>query len=54
MVKLMSSPGAGKTALLERTLELMHGKLRLEFLKAMLQTTLRRPLFPLPRTDWCR
>ncbi len=39
-VNLMSSPGAGKTALLERTLERMHGKLRLGVLEGDVQTTL--------------
>lgn len=40
VVNLMSSPGAGKTALLERTLERMHGKLRLGVLEGDVQTTL--------------
>jgi hydrogenase nickel incorporation protein HypB len=37
---MMSSPGAGKTALLECTLERMHGKLRLGVLEGDVQTTL--------------
>jgi hydrogenase nickel incorporation protein HypB len=40
VVNMMSSPGAGKTALLERTLERMHGKLRLGVLEGDVQTTL--------------
>jgi hydrogenase nickel incorporation protein HypB len=36
----MSSPGAGKTALLERTLERLRGKLRLGVLEGDVQTTL--------------
>jgi hydrogenase nickel incorporation protein HypB len=39
-INLMSSPGAGKTALLERTLELLRGKLRLGVLVGDVQTTL--------------
>jgi hydrogenase nickel incorporation protein HypB len=39
-INLMSSPGAGKTALLERTLESMRGKLRLGVLEGDVQTTL--------------
>src|SRR5215213_4361758 len=34
VINLMSSPGAGKTALLERTLERMRGRLRLGILDA--------------------
>ena len=40
VINLMSSPGAGKTALLERTLERTHGKLRLGVLEGDVQTTL--------------
>ncbi len=40
VVNMMSSPGAGKTALLERTLERMHSKLRLGVLEGDVQTTL--------------
>ena len=40
VVNLMSSPGAGKTALLERTLERMRSKLRLGVLEGDVQTTL--------------
>ena len=40
VINMMSSPGAGKTALLERTLERMHGKLRLGVLEGDVQTTL--------------
>jgi hydrogenase nickel incorporation protein HypB len=40
VVNMMSSPGAGKTALLERTLERMRGKLRLGVLEGDVQTTL--------------
>jgi len=40
VVNLMSSPGAGKTALLERTLERLRGKLRLGVLEGDVQTTL--------------
>ncbi len=40
VVNMMSSPGAGKTALLERTLDRMHGKLRLGVLEGDVQTTL--------------
>ena len=39
-VNLMSSPGAGKTALLERTLEQLRNKLRLGVLEGDVQTTL--------------
>ena len=39
-INMMSSPGAGKTALLERTLELMRGRLRLGVLEGDVQTTL--------------
>src|SRR3712207_3992799 len=39
-INLMSSPGAGKTALLEHTLERMRGKLRLGVLEGDVQTTL--------------
>ena len=39
-INMMSSPGAGKTALLERTLELLRGKLRLGVLEGDVQTTL--------------
>jgi hydrogenase nickel incorporation protein HypB len=39
-INLMSSPGAGKTALLERTLERLRGKLRLGVLEGDVQTTL--------------
>ena len=39
-INLMSSPGAGKTALLERTLERLGGKLRLGVLEGDVQTTL--------------
>jgi hydrogenase nickel incorporation protein HypB len=40
VINMMSSPGAGKTALLERTLELLRGKLRLGVLEGDVQTTL--------------
>ena len=40
VVNMMSSPGAGKTALLERTLERMRSKLRLGVLEGDVQTTL--------------
>ena len=40
MINMMSSPGAGKTALLERTLERMRGRLRLGVLEGDVQTTL--------------
>jgi hydrogenase nickel incorporation protein HypB len=40
VVNMMSSPGAGKTALLERTLERLRGKLRLGVLEGDVQTTL--------------
>jgi hydrogenase nickel incorporation protein HypB len=40
VINLMSSPGAGKTALLERTLELLRGELRLGILEGDVQTTL--------------
>ena len=40
VINVMSSPGAGKTALLERTLERVRGKLRLGVLEGDLQTTL--------------
>lgn len=40
VVNLMSSPGAGKTALLEQTLERMRGRLRLGVLEGDVQTTL--------------
>ena len=40
VINLMSSPGAGKTALLERTLERLRGKLRLGILEGDVQTTL--------------
>lgn len=39
-INIMSSPGAGKTALLERTLERLRGKLRLGVLEGDVQTTL--------------
>ena len=39
-INMMSSPGAGKTSLLERTLDLMRGKLRLGILEGDVQTTL--------------
>jgi hydrogenase nickel incorporation protein HypB len=39
-INMMSSPGAGKTALLERTLERMRNKLRLGVLEGDVQTTL--------------
>jgi hydrogenase nickel incorporation protein HypB len=39
-INMMSSPGAGKTALLERTLDLLRGKLRLGVLEGDVQTTL--------------
>ena len=39
-INMMSSPGAGKTALLERTLERLRGKLRLGVLEGDVQTTL--------------
>jgi hydrogenase nickel incorporation protein HypB len=40
VVNLMSSPGAGKTVLLERTLERLRGRLRLGVLEGDVQTTL--------------
>ena len=40
VINIMSSPGAGKTALLERTLERMRSKLRLGVLEGDVQTTL--------------
>jgi hydrogenase nickel incorporation protein HypB len=40
VINLMSSPGAGKTALLECTLERMRGRLRLGVLEGDVQTTL--------------
>lgn len=39
-INMMNSPGAGKTALLERTLERLRGKLRLGVLEGDVQTTL--------------
>jgi hydrogenase nickel incorporation protein HypB len=39
-INMMSSPGAGKTAMLERTLERLHGELRLGVLEGDVQTTL--------------
>jgi hydrogenase nickel incorporation protein HypB len=39
-IDMMSSPGAGKTALLERTLDRLRGKLRLGVLEGDVQTTL--------------
>src|ERR671938_985255 len=40
VINLMSSPGAGKTTILERTLERMAGTLRLGVLEGDVQTTL--------------
>src|SRR5215213_2114054 len=40
VINMMSSPGAGKTALLEHTLDRMRGKLRLGVLEGDVQTTL--------------
>ena len=40
VINLMSSPGAGKTALLEHTLGRLHGRLRLGVLEGDVQTTL--------------
>lgn len=40
VINMMSSPGAGKTALLERTLDRLRGKLRLGVLEGDVQTTL--------------
>ena len=40
VVNMMSSPGAGKTALLEHTLERIRGRLRLGVLEGDVQTTL--------------
>ena len=40
VINMMSSPGAGKTALMERTLERMRSKLRLGVLEGDVQTTL--------------
>jgi len=40
VINMMSSPGAGKTAILERTLDRMRGKLRLGVLVGDVQTTL--------------
>ena len=40
VINLMSSPGAGKTALLEQTLGRLHGRLRLGVLEGDVQTTL--------------
>ena len=39
-INMMSSPGAGKTSLLERTLERLRGKVRLGILEGDVQTTL--------------
>jgi hydrogenase nickel incorporation protein HypB len=39
-INMMSSPGAGKTALLERTLERLRNQLRLGVLEGDVQTTL--------------
>src|SRR5215216_7478734 len=39
-INMMSSPGAGKTALLERTLERLRGRVRLGVLEGDVQTTL--------------
>ena len=39
-INMMSSPGAGKTALLERTLERLRGRLRVGVLEGDVQTTL--------------
>ena len=39
-INMMSSPGAGKTALLEKTLESLRGKVRLGILEGDVQTTL--------------
>ncbi|MGB3635783.1 MAG: hydrogenase nickel incorporation protein HypB [Rubrobacteraceae bacterium] len=40
VINMMSSPGAGKTSLLEKTLEQLRGKLRLGILEGDVQTTL--------------
>jgi hydrogenase nickel incorporation protein HypB len=40
VINMMSSPGAGKTALLERTLERLRGELRFGILEGDVQTTL--------------
>jgi hydrogenase nickel incorporation protein HypB len=40
VINMMSSPGAGKTALLERTLERVRGKVRIGVLEGDVQTTL--------------
>src|SRR5687767_5558002 len=40
VIIMMSSPGAGKTALLERTLDRVRGKLRLGVLEGDVQTSL--------------
>jgi hydrogenase nickel incorporation protein HypB len=40
VINMMSSPGAGKTALLERTFEQLRGQLRLGVLEGDVQTTL--------------
>ena len=51
VINMMSSPGAGKTALLERTLENLRGTLRLGILEGDVQTTLdadRLACFPVP------
>ena len=40
VINMMSSPGAGKTALLEKTLDRLRGKLRLGILEGDVQTTL--------------
>jgi len=40
VVNMMSSPGAGKTSILERTLERLRGRLRLGILEGDVQTTL--------------
>ena len=40
VINMMSSPGAGKTALLEHTLDRLRGKLRLGVLEGDVQTTL--------------
>lgn len=53
-INLMSSPGAGKTTILERTFERLHGELRFGVLEGDVQTTLdadRLERFHIPITQ---
>lgn len=54
VVNMMSSPGAGKTALLERTLERMRGKLRIAILEGDVQATLGAAASPASTSRSCR